>query len=169
MIETNRLIIRKMTIEDFNSLNKIFSDKKTMEFWSNPFTEKEVRKWIQKNINNYRNYGFGRWVIILKKNKKIIGDIGYLCIEINGKIENDLGYIIYSKYWGKGYATEGAKACLNHGFNKLGMERIVANMPYNHYASQKVAKKVGMKKETEFINKKNRNIPTYIYSKEKQS
>ncbi len=166
MIETERLIIRKMRLEDYSALYSIFSDIDTMKFWPNPFEAEQVKSWIHRNLDMYKEYGYGRWIVELKHNNLVIGDTGFLLIEVDGKLENDLGYIIHSKFWGKGYGTEATKACLEYGFKQLEMKRIVANMPYNHCASIKVAEKIGMTKEKEFYNKRNRDILTYLYSKQ---
>ena len=77
--------------------------------------------------------------------------------------EHDLGYIIHYPYWNKGLAFEAANACRNYAFNSLGIERLCANMAFDHNASIAVAKKNGMGKEKEFYNSRNRNILTYFY------
>ena len=166
MLETQRLVIENMTVDDFESLKNILTDPVTMQFWPTPFSNEQVMNWINKNLANYIEYGFGRWLVKLKNSNVIIGDCGFFVSEINDRIENDLGYIIYSKYWGKGYGLEAARACLEYGFNRLNMKRIVANMPYDHYASIKVAEKLGMTKEKEFLNKRNKDILTFLYVKE---
>ncbi len=166
MFETQRLVIENMTVDDFEPLKHILTDPVTMQFWPAPFSNEQVMNWINKNVTNYTEYGFGRWLIKLKTNNVIIGDCGFLVSDINDRIENDLGYIIYSKYWRQGYGLEAAQACLEHGFTRFNMKRIVANMPYDHYASIKVAEKLGMIKEKEFLNKRNRDILTFLYVKE---
>ena len=70
----------------------------------------------------------------------------------------------YYPYWHKGLAFEAAKACSNYAFNSLEIKRLCANMAFDHIASSAVAQKVGMEKEKEFYNSRNRNILTYLYS-----
>ncbi len=98
MIETERLLIRKMNMNDYEALKLILCDPVTMQFWPKPFSPEQVKNWINRNVENYKKYGFGRWIVELKNSREIIGDCGFLILEIDGKIENDLGYIIYSKY-----------------------------------------------------------------------
>ena len=116
-------------------------------------------------MESYQNHGFGRWGLIAKENLKLIGDAGILQAEIDGQLEYDLGYIIDSRYWKKGFAFEVAQACLNYGLAELGLTRICANMPHNHEGSRRVAEKIGMVFEKQFYNIKNRNIPTYLFYK----
>lgn len=166
ILETKRLIIRKYQESDIDSIYKIFSDKKTMAFWPRPFRISETESWIKRNIESYNRLGFGRWPLVLKDTGKIIGDCGIMLTEINKKQEYDLGYIIFSDYWGKGLATEAAKSSLEYGIIDLKLHRICVNMPIDHIASKNVAEKIGMTFELDFNNKRNRNIRTLLYSYE---
>ncbi|MNI88531.1 hypothetical protein D3C73_1458430 [compost metagenome] len=85
-------------------------------------------------------------------------------LELNGRVENDLGYIIHSDYWRQGYAYEAAKSILNYAIQELGLDRICINMPADHAASEGVAIKLGLKKETEYRNRRNRDKRTCLYS-----
>jgi len=163
-IETNRLIIKEYTYEDISKLHVILSNPKTMSFWPSPFTLAQTEIWINNNIKRYSELGFGRWAIILKETGELIGDCGMMLSELDGTQEHDLGYIIHYPYWHKGLAFEAAKACSNYAFNTLGIKRLCANMAFDHIASSTVAQKIGMGKEKEFYNSRNRNILTYLYS-----
>jgi ribosomal-protein-alanine N-acetyltransferase len=162
-IETNRLIIKEYTYEDISKLHIILSNTKTMSFWPSPFTLAQTEIWINNNIKRYSQLGFGRWAIILKETGELIGDCGIMLSELDGTQEHDLGYIIHHPYWNKGLAFEAANACRNYAFNSLGIERLCANMAFDHTASIAVAQKIGMWKEKEFYNSRNRNILTYLY------
>ncbi|WP_068774844.1 GNAT family N-acetyltransferase [Paenibacillus sp. FJAT-26967] len=167
IVTTCRLILREYEESDYEDALRIFSNPQTMSFWPEPFGVEQVRKWMVKSASNYKEFGYGRWVTALIGNNKMIGDCGFGHLEINGKVEVDLGYIIDHRYWKQGYGAEAAQACLDYGQSRLGFNRIVANMPYNHTASRKTAEKLGMKKELEFVNERNRNILTCLYSTER--
>ena len=139
---TPRLILRPYTNGDFDALHKILSDKTTMSFWPEPFTKEQTKSWIERSIKSYEENNFGRLAVILKSTGKLIGDCGIIRSEIDGVYENDLGYIIYYKYWGRGFASEAAKACVDYGFNELGFTRIAANMDVDNTASIKTAEKI---------------------------
>ncbi|TCM96574.1 RimJ/RimL family protein N-acetyltransferase [Paenibacillus sp. BK033] len=164
-IETARLRIREYTIEDLPELQQILADDLTMSFWPKPFDHSQSENWIlTRGIENYQT-GYGRYAVELKKTSEIIGDAGLLKLEIDGQPENDLGYIVKSDFWGQGFGYEAANALMMHGFEDLNLKRICANMPATHYASIKVAEKLGMKLEKRFMNKRNRNILTCLYVK----
>ena len=63
IIETNRLILREYTLDDFDALYEIVSDPETMKHYPKPFDEERTRGWIEWNLENYKNYGFGLWAV----------------------------------------------------------------------------------------------------------
>ncbi|KWX73258.1 GCN5 family acetyltransferase [Paenibacillus jilunlii] len=164
VIETPRLNIRKYTEEDTAALFAILSDPITMAFWPAPFSSRQTEEWIERNIQSYITQGFGRWAVELKDTGRLIGDAGIMKSELNGSVENDLGYIIHSNYWRQGYAYEAAKSILSYALQELGLARICINMPADHAASEGVAIKLGLNKETEYRNRRNRDILTCLYS-----
>lgn len=164
IIETRHLVICEYSLGDIPLLHKILSDSKTMCFWPEPFTVDKTRAWIERSMKSYEEYGFGRYAVMLKHTGELIGDAGILKSDINGNTENDLGYIIYCAFWNNGYGTESAKAILRWGLDSIGLGRIIANMACDHGASERVAEKIGMKKELVFNNSRNRGLPTFLYS-----
>lgn len=164
ILETKNLILREYTTDDLEEWYMIVSDPETMNFWPEPFTKQQAKDWIESSLEDYQKLRRGRYALTLKANNKLIGDCGFKRYEIQGRMENDLGYIIDKAFWGQGYATEAAKACLDYGLEVLKLERIIANMESTHIASKRVAEKLGMKLEKEFHNPKNLNKHTLLYS-----
>jgi len=70
-----------------------------------------------------------------------------------------------SDYWGQGFGFEAANALLIYGLTDLKLQRICANMPATHNASRRVAEKLGMKLDKQFLNSRNREILTCVYVK----
>lgn len=167
VVETPRLYLRKIESSDFDLLQRILCDAKTMEFWPAPFTLEQVQGWISNAQKDYKELGRGRMLAIEKESGECIGDCGFKRYEILGKMEDDLGYIIHHPFWRQGYAFEAASACLDYARDVLKLNRVVANMEVRHLRSQKVAEKIGMKKELEFANPRNRNLSTLLYAWER--
>ncbi|AJS58868.1 GNAT family N-acetyltransferase [Paenibacillus sp. IHBB 10380] len=165
ILETTRLLVKQYTMNDFEPLNSILSDPITMSFWPSPFKVDQTEQWLKRNIESYNNNGYGRWGLELKDTGDLIGDVGIVKTEIDGQPEYDLGYIIYSEYWKQGFAFEAAQACLQYGLHDLKLRRICVNMPSDHVASMRVAEKLGMILEKQFINQRNRNILTNLFYK----
>lgn len=163
VLDTDRLILRKISQVDFKAECKILMDTNTMQCWPKAFDKDEVRSWILKSMQSYKRNGFGRYIVERKKDHKIIGDVGFMLNEVNGMNEVDLGYIIHAAFQGKGYGTEAARACLEYGIDELGLERIVSHMPKDQAQSERVAQKIGMTKVGEYNNSKNKNKRTNLY------
>jgi [ribosomal protein S5]-alanine N-acetyltransferase len=163
ILETERLILRRLNLADIEPMAAILADPKTMQFWPKPFDNGSAERWVKRSLGAYSS-GLGRFAVILKSERRLIGDCGFMRTEVNGVLENDLGYILDNAFWGKGLATEVAHACLQYGIKSLGLRRIVASMETKHLASKAVAEKIGFQMELEFINSRNRNLPTYLLS-----
>lgn len=162
--ETPRLILRQFEADDLAALHRILSDPITMQFWPAPFSLEQSQGWLDRIFRNYRESGLGRFAVLLKESQALIGDCGIMPNQIDGILENDLGYIFSHAHWGHGYATEAAAACLSYGLETLGLRRICANMAAEHVASRRVAERIGMQREREFYNERNRNKLTYVYA-----
>jgi ribosomal-protein-alanine N-acetyltransferase len=165
-IETPRLILRPFRPDDLNGLHAILSDPTTMRFWPTPFTREQSARWLERNIERFAEERCGRMALTLRETEGLIGDCGIMRTEIDGMMENDLGYIVHAAHWGHGYATEAATALSAYGFKALGLTRLCANMPADHLASRRVAEKIGMTLEREFENPRNRGIRTCLYAVE---
>lgn len=102
------------------------------------------RQRTEQIIEHQRIHGFSRWTVVLKATGERIGRCGPMFRAIDGVSERELGYALARAHWGKGYATEAAKAALEYCFGMSGQPRTVAIIdPLNH-ASIRVAEKIGM-------------------------
>ncbi len=146
IIETKRLRLRKFVIADATTLQKNLSDKDVMKFSiSGPLNIKETQIFLEKIIESYEKYGFGKLAIMHKDTNKLIGICGLHKViigENESKIE--LGYRLAKEFWGKGLATEAAYAVLDHRFTNLQLNEIISCVDEENISSIKVSKKIGM-------------------------
>jgi RimJ/RimL family protein N-acetyltransferase len=149
-LETERLILREYTVEDFDDLYDILSDAETMKHYPKPFDGEKVRNWIQRSIDNYEIFGFGLWAVVLKESGKLIGDCGVTMQNINGRIKPEIGYHIHKDFQNKGYATEAARKCKDYIFENTPFNTIYSYMKYTNIGSYTVALKNGMKLVEEY-------------------
>lgn len=145
IIETERLYLRELRIDDKKELMKVLSDPESMQFYPHPFSEKEVEKWIQWNIENYQKYKHGLWAVILKDGNVFIGDCGITMQNIGDETVPEIGYHIIKKYCKMGYASEAALACKEYAFRVLQYPEIFSYTTIRNIPSQKVAEKIGMR------------------------
>lgn len=152
VIETNRLCLRELIIEDKKELMRVLTDPESMEYYPHPFSEEEVEKWIRWNIENYTKYKHGLWAVILKETEIFIGDCGITFQNIGNEILPEIGFHIIKEHCNKGYATEAALACKEYAFKVLRYPKIYSYTAVRNIPSQIVAEKMGMK-ICKFFNK----------------
>ena len=163
-IETERLVLRPYELGDLTDAMCVLGDPLTMSFYQQPYTEKQVRDFICRNVATFKEGGYGLFAVIEKETETFAGDCGITIQDIDGAKEFEIGYRLGRQHWGQGYAPEAAAAVRDYGFQALSLKKLCSYMPSNHTQSRRVAEKIGMKIEKEFINPRNRNLPTTVYS-----
>lgn len=143
-LQTKRLFLREMTQTDFNDLCKMLKDKDVMYAYEHAFSDKEAHEWLDRQIQRYKDYGFGLWAVILKDNGEMIGQCGLTMQNTDDKQVLEIGYLFCKEYWHNGYATEAAKACKDYAFENLLANEVYSIIRDNNIASQNVAKRNGM-------------------------
>lgn len=149
-LETERLILREFTPDDFDALYEILSDAETMQHYPKPFDEAKVRYWIDWNLENYQVYGFGLFAVVLKESGQLIGDCGITMQNIGGKIKPEIGYHIHKKHQRKGYASEAARACRDWVFENTPFNMIFSYTKYTNVGSYSTAMANGMSLQYKF-------------------
>ncbi|BHH82769.1 GNAT family N-acetyltransferase [Desulforhopalus sp. 52FAK] len=146
MLKTDRLLLRQWTEDDFLPFAEMCSDKDVMEFFPKPQTQKESYGMAKKIQSLIKDRGWGFWAIEIPGQHKFIGFVGLHapkdsmpfspCVEIGWRLSN--------QHWGKGYATEAAKAALEFAFNKLNLNEVVSFTTLANVRSMAVMQKIGM-------------------------
>lgn len=155
-IETPRLIMRDIRMEDKDGLYRLDSDPLVHKYLGNePISEIEEAEFAIKFIRaQYESNGIGRWATIEKSSGDFIGWSGlkFLTEEENGhKNFYDVGYRLIPAYWGKGYATEACLAALEFGFKHFDMDKIVGTANELNQASIRVLSKCGLSYKNQFM------------------
>jgi len=145
LIETQRLILKSVVEEDAYNLFELNSDPEVIRYTGDrSFNSiEEALNFIQQYDEVYKKYGYGRLSTFIKETGAYIGWCGLKYL-VN-KNETDIGYRFSKQFWGKGYATESAAACLEDGFNRLHLNKIIATAMKENIASINVFKKLGLK------------------------
>jgi [ribosomal protein S5]-alanine N-acetyltransferase len=151
ILETERLVLREFKPGDTDALLKVLGDPIAMQYYPAPFPRAEVDDWIRRNRTRYRDVGFGMWAMLLKDSGELMGDCGCYVREVQGNPEFELGWHVRRDLWGRGYATEAARHCIEYAFLKLGAERIIALIRPENLSSCRVAEKNGMRCDLNII------------------
>ncbi|MBT2681696.1 GNAT family N-acetyltransferase [Bacillus sp. ISL-35] len=145
-LETPRLILRNWSAADLEHFCLMNADQDVMQYFPRVLSSAETEKFYQSILAEFKEYGFGLYAVEEKRTKEFIGFIGFHratfdadftpCIEIGWRLKKDA--------WGQGYATEGARACLEYGFNELGFSEVVSFTAEINKPSINVMRKIGM-------------------------
>lgn len=149
LLETERLILRKMTMQDAQSMytNWANNDEVTRFVTWYPYDNVEdVRKRLIRLEEMYVENNFYSWGIELKESQQLIGEISF--VDFSEKHETaTLGYIIGKEFWGQGYMAEAVNRLINFAFKDLNLYRIQAFYDVRNPNSGRVMEKAGMKYE----------------------
>jgi len=156
ILETDRLILRPWSLDDLPSLEKLCSDPKVMEHFPSTLNRNETEDLLSRLIDSYEQRGHTYFYCARKDTSAFIGFIGLAYQDYDSPCTPavDIGWRLLPSAWGNGFASEGAKACLNFGFEKLKLEEIVAICTKSNTASARVMERIGMTKGGTFKHPK---------------
>jgi [ribosomal protein S5]-alanine N-acetyltransferase len=151
-LETERLILRDWRESDLLPFSDMNKDPEVMEFFPCILSPEETALLYRKITDFIKEYGFGLFAVESKQTQQFVGFIGFSqptftsfftpCVEI--------GWRLVRQSWNQGLATEGAKACLMHGFSALGFKEIYSWTAKVNTKSINVMKKIGLEYRGEF-------------------
>lgn len=147
IIETDRLILRTWQQEDVDPYFQINQDPKVIELLLGSLTMEQVNHFILGVNNHQEKLGYTLWAIELKETGNLMGFTGLNYTDWKAPFTPavEVGWRLGSQYWGKGYATEGAKAALYYGFKKCDLKEIVSFTVPANVRSLRVMQKIGLK------------------------
>ena len=158
LLNTTRLNLRELTIDDLDAIQEWQADPHTMRFYPSAFTREMSRTWIERTLQSYQNNGHGLWAVVHKESGKLIGNVGITLQPIGGESLPEIGYQIHQDFWGNGYAPEAAIACREYGFNTLNFPALHSWMAPDNLPSRRVAEKIGMTLWKETVNPKSKTL-----------
>ncbi|MGZ5048493.1 MAG: GNAT family N-acetyltransferase [Usitatibacter sp.] len=143
VLETPRLVMRQLRESDWDPLALMYADPDVMRFIGTGVTLNREETWrsIANMLGHWQLRGFGMWALEIRETGEMAGRAGF--IEPPGWPGFELGWLLGKPYWGKGYATEAARAALRHGFDAMGRERIVSFIRPGNAPSIRVAERLG--------------------------
>ncbi|MEO9966716.1 MAG: GNAT family N-acetyltransferase [Reichenbachiella sp.] len=152
LFESERLGFRNWKDSDLPLMSAVSADPEVMEFFPSITTTEQSKEFISRMNTMFDERGYCYFAVEEISSSRFIGFIGLCYQNYESEITPcvDIGWRLDKRFWQRGYATEGAQACLRYGFEVLKLESIKSIASLINIKSINVMKKIGMKKITEF-------------------
>lgn len=146
-LETDRLTLRMFREDDFEEYAQICADPMVTRYLSQgqPLARWEAWRQMAMIIGHWHLKGYGPWAVEEKQSGRLLGRIGFFNPE--GWPGFELGWVLSRQSWGRGFATEGARRALGHGFMEMGRDHVISLIHPDNSASIKVAQRIGERLE----------------------
>ena len=151
-LETDRLLLRRWREGDLDAYATLNADPEVTRFLAGrPYVHEESAAQIARFTRHWDEHGFGLWAVEANESGEMIGFIGFLRHDdwFASPFDAEIGWRLARHAWGRGMATEGARAALEHGFTLLGFERVISITRPDNLASRRVMEKLGLRPEGE--------------------
>lgn len=148
-LRTKRLLLREWRDEDTDPFASLSADPVAMELLLGPYDRAASERWMEATRDHWRQRGFGEWVVEIPGEAPFIGVIGlnYLDFPAPFSPAVEVAWRLVPAYWGKGYAREAARAAIEDGFYRLGMDEIVAITTPANRRSWGLMQRLGMSRD----------------------
>jgi RimJ/RimL family protein N-acetyltransferase len=149
-LETDRLLLEMWREADWTQLRPIATDPRVMRYITGgrPWSDDEIRDFVRRQTAAYAEHGCCRWKLVYKQSQEMIGFCGIG--RWKGGAEQEIGWWLSHDYWGRGLATEAARAALDDAFRQAGFSRIVSIAYRENAASIAIMRKLGLHYEANF-------------------
>ncbi|MFN8493357.1 MAG: GNAT family N-acetyltransferase [Caldilineaceae bacterium] len=171
VLTTPRLLLRHLCVNDMEAVAALYADPVGMASKGGPRPPSDAQHNVLEAIAEYKSIGYGFYATLYRENNGLIGLCGLLAQMVDGQAEIEIAYMFAKEYWGRGLATEAAQALKLYGFTQVQAKRLIALIAPANIASQRVALKIGMHYERDWVDWKGRakhiySITTNGYTKE---
>jgi RimJ/RimL family protein N-acetyltransferase len=141
---TERLHLRPVRAEDAGVAAAIGADERVMEWFGGAFSREKSDEWLARVVAHWEDHGFGRFAVVT--HGTVVGFVGLSRTDFDAGIVPgvEVAWRLAFDQWGRGYATEAARAVLRDGFERLGLAVIVACTARSNARSRRVMERLGM-------------------------
>jgi len=162
VLTTPRLLLRHLRVDDIDAVAALYADPIGMVSKGGPRPYSDAQHNVLEAMAEYTTVGHGFYAAIYRENNLFIGLCGLLAQTVDGAVEIEIAYMFANAYWGQGLATEAAQALKLYGFTQVQAKRLIALIAPTNVASQRVALKIGMHWERDWVDWKGR--AKWLYS-----
>ena len=143
-LETSRLRLRPCGVEDLGRAHELWADEGVRRFLfdGRAVSLDEARALVEAGVESFGRHGYGLWLAFERGGGRLVGFAGLVRSEVGAP---NLVYGVRPDLWGRGYATEAARAVLSHALDALGLPSVKADVDEANVESVRVLEKLGMK------------------------
>jgi ribosomal-protein-alanine N-acetyltransferase len=138
--------LRAWREEDLAAFAALNADARVMEFFPKPLTRAESDTAARRNAEHFERHGFGKWAVEVRSGPPFVGYVGLAVPAFEAHFTPcvEIGWRLAAEHWGKGYATEAARAVLAVAFGTIGLEEVVSFTVPDNVRSRRVMERIGM-------------------------
>ena len=151
-LHTDRLIAEHLHVEGLDELCRMHHDPRVMATLGGIRSDDQTQQFLYDNLQHWDRYGYGLWMFRARTDGRFVGRGGLRNVHVGGNDEVELSYALMVAFWGRGLATEIARAILTVAFTQLDLPDIVAFTLSTNQASRRVMEKVGCTFERNIIH-----------------
>ena len=143
LFETERLLVRHVVKADTSAMFAVYSDPIAARWVGDgrAIRREETELWIEVTKRNVAKRGYGMCTLVDRSTRKICGFMGLVHPE--NQADAELKYSLLRTHWGRGLATEAARAMISYGVQTFGLRQIIATTAPENHASHRVLEKAG--------------------------
>ena len=150
VLETERLVLSTWQSCDWTAFRPIATDIEVMRYITGgvPWSDELIQAFIDRQVKLYAERGFCRWKLTEKSTGELVGfcGVGFW----RDALDPEIGWWLARRCWGRGLATEAARAALRDAFERVRLERVISVAARENAASTRIMEKLGLKLESEF-------------------
>jgi RimJ/RimL family protein N-acetyltransferase len=146
VIESERLLLRRWKEGDREPFYRLNSDARVMEFFPECLTRAQSDSLVERINEHFKKHGFGLFAAELRDEQTFIGFVGVAVPSFKAHFTPcvEIGWRLAADYWGRGLATEGARAVVKYAFDELALDALVSFTVPRNIRSSRVMEKIGM-------------------------
>lgn len=169
ILSTKRLILRQWTAADLQPFITMNSDPDVMRYFPAPLAAPETAAMVERIKAHFQQHKFGLFAVEHKTTAAFMGFTGLAVPSFNAFFTPciEIGWRFKKEFWGQGFATEAAIACLQYGFAEPGLTEIYSFTSVHNLPSEKLMQRIGMKYLSTFdhpkISKEHTLCPHVLY------
>jgi RimJ/RimL family protein N-acetyltransferase len=144
-----RLFAERLTVAHLPFLRRMDNNAQMMASLGGVRSDPETKAYLERNLAHWDQHGFGIWILRDPTSGRVLGRAGLRHLQLEAVEEVELAYALLPEYWGRGLATDAARACVTIGREWLGLPSVVALTTADNLASQRVLLKASLAPERE--------------------